>query len=600
MFYCRYRHNMFLSLKSRAIFVVAISFLLMKASPGQAGVAVLTNPSGAPVRFSVTNPEGKVQQYVLNNADLVPIPVADKVSMTFESDGKPQNFTLQPDSLYFFITDDKSLVFRKFELPAPPNEEPNSPPPKPRYVEPGIYTITVKFLVDDDQPAVRSIWEKELRERIAEASKIFERHCGVRFEVKAIDTWETSNDITDFEKTLREYETKVSPAPAHVAIGFTSQYAIPHGMTHLGGTRGPLYPYVLIREWSQHVTQSERLEILVHELGHFLGASHSADPYSVMRPQLGDRRSHSVNFRIGFDPLNTLAMNLLADQLRAQTYRGFSQMPLDTRRELQRIYLLLGKDLPKDPAAEHYVEMLGIPVKVAKPVIEKPSDLVAATQEVVQAVTDAARVNKQAITSLKGDGMTEYLIRRAAAAAAKQPLHVARKAFLLGIGIALDDSNLWCDLPGINAFYRQVETEDARQIRLSYLDKTTLLKRHDTARHFLVSCALVAYIGPAGAEQAGIVKEIADARGDSGFSFVDLSADLAGIVFASRIHEGIIPLDKLANSFKIQDFVPNAEDLKEGLSWDQFTKDYGSVGDNRFKIVRGDILKRIQSLPGYK
>jgi hypothetical protein len=591
---------MFLSRKSRVIFLVVFSFMLMNASFGQASVAVLTNTSGAPVRFSTTNQDGKLQQHVLNNADLVPIPVADKVDITFDSDGKPQNYTLQPNSLYFFLTNDKSLVFRQFELPAPPNEAPNSPPPNPGYVEPGIFTISVKLLVDDDQPAVRNIWEKELRERIAAASKIFERHCGVRFEVKAVETWVTSNNITDFEKTLREYETKVSPAPAQVAIGFTSQYAIPRGLTHLGGTRGPLYPYVLIREWSQHVTQSERLEILVHELGHFLGASHSADPYSVMRPQLGDRRSHSINFRIGFDPLNTLAMNLVADRLRAQSYHGFPSMPLDTRRELQRIYLALGKDLPKDPAAEHYVEMLGIPVPVSKPVIDKPSDLVVATQAVVQAVTDAARVNSQAITALKGDGMTEYLIRRAAAAAAKQPPHVARKAFLFGIGIALDDSKLWCELPGINDFYRQVESEDARQIRLTYLDKTTLLKRHDTAQHFVVSCALLSYLGPPGAEQAGIVKEIADAHGDSGFSFVDLSADLAGIIFAVRVHEGKIPLEKLATSFKIQDFVPTADDLKEGLSWEQFTKDYGSISDNRFKKVRGDILSRIQSLPGYK
>ncbi len=75
-----------------------------------------------------------------------------------------------------------------------------------------------------------------------------------------------------------------------MAIGFTSQYMIPHGVMHLGGTRGPLYPYILIRELgSQHVSKSERLEILVHEMGHYLGASHTADMDSVMRPQLGDQ-----------------------------------------------------------------------------------------------------------------------------------------------------------------------------------------------------------------------------------------------------------------------------------------------------------------------
>ena len=98
-------------------------------------------------------------------------------------------------------------------LPAPPDENRNLPPPKSRNIEHSIVTITVKILVDDDQPALQKIWEKELRERIADASDIFEHHCGVRFEVKAVDTWVSDNSITDFQKTLQEFETKVNPAP---------------------------------------------------------------------------------------------------------------------------------------------------------------------------------------------------------------------------------------------------------------------------------------------------------------------------------------------------------------------------------------------------
>jgi hypothetical protein len=592
---------MFSHLRHLAIFVLFFLILSLKSSRGEAGVAVLANHAETPVRFLIINADGKQQQYTLDRTDVIPIPITDKVGIAFESEGKPRRYLLYANTIYLFVEADKSLDLRTFPLPAPPDEDPNFPQPKPRNIAHTTYTITVKILVDDDQPAVQKIWERELRDRVAAASEIFEHHCGVRFEVKAVDTWISDNSITDFQKSLLEFEMKVNPAPAELAIGFTSQYAIPHGETHLGGTRGPLCPYILIREWSQHVTKSERLEILVHEMGHYLGASHTADTESVMRPQLGDRRSHSTNFRIGFDPLDTLAMNLVGDELRAHTFHHFALMPLDTRRELQRIYLALGKELPKDPAAAQFIDILNLPMlaSVSAPPA-KPSELVVATQAVVKAVVNAARVNSRASIELKGDGMSEYLIRRAAAEAANQSPAVAARSFLLGIGIALDDSKLWRDFPLLGDFCRQVESDYEQQERLSVLGKTTMYGRHDLAQHFVLSCALAVQLGPTAAEQAGIAKEIKDAHGDSGFSFVDLSADMAGVTFATQVRDGKISLDKLANSFNIRDFVPEFKELKEGIAWDEFVHDYVSVNDNRYQIIRSEIQNRIQSLPGYK
>jgi hypothetical protein len=588
-------------LRHLAIFVFFFMILVLGSSQGEAGVAVLANRTDTPVHFSIVNSDGKPQKYTLDRTDVMPIPVSDKVGIAYESEGKPQKYFIYANTIYFFATADKALELRTFSLPAPPNEDPNFPQPKPRDIAHAKYTVTVKILADDDQPAIQKIWEKELRERIAAASDIFEHHCGVRFEVKAVDTWISDNSITDFQKSLMEFEMKVNPAPADLAIGFTSQYAIPHGETHLGGTRGPLRPYILIREWSQHVTKSERLEILVHEMGHYLGASHTADPESVMRPELGDRRSHSTNFRIGFDPLNTLAMNIVSDELRAHTFRHFSLMPLDTRRELQRIYMVLGKEVPKDPAAAQFIEVLNLPMlsAVSAPP-PKPSELVVATQAVVKAVVNAAKGNSRASIELKGDGLTEYLIRRAASEAANQPEPVAAKSFLLGIGIALDDSKLWHDFPWFGNLCKEVESDYERQERLSVLGKTTIYGRHDLAQHFVVSCALAAQIGPAGAEQAGIAKEIRDSQGESGFSFIDLLADMAGVTFASHVQDGKISLNKLADSFNVRDFVPDIKDLKEGIAADDFADDYGSINDDRCRKVRIEILNRIKSLHVYK
>jgi hypothetical protein len=588
----------------RYLEIVAALFLILVSNSlrCEAGVAILVNDTNAAVHFSIFNTDGKQQQYTLDRTDVIPIPIVDKIGVAFESEGKPRRYLLQANTIFHFVLADKNLDLRTFPIPAPPDEDPKMSPPKAREIAYGTYTVPVKILVDDDQPAVQKIWEKELRERVEAASAIFEHHCGVRFEVKAVETWVSDNAITDFQKTLQEFESKVNPAPAQLAIGFTSQYMIPRVVMHLGGTRGPLFPFILIRELgSQHVSKSERLEILVHEMGHYLGASHTADMDSVMRPMLGDKRSHLISFRIGFDPLNTLAMNLVADELRARAYRGFPFMPLDTRRELQRIYLALGKQLPSDPAAEEFIAMLNLPRPAsASPPPRKPPELVVATQAVIQAVVNASQVNSRAATELKADVMTEYFVSRAAAAAVSQPPAVAGRAFLLGLGVALDDEKLWRDFPILGAYCREVESDYDRQNRLSVVGRATILGRHDLALHFMLSCALTAQLGPSAAEQLGIAKEIKDAHGESGFSFVDLSADIAGIAFATHVLNGKIPLDKVADSFNIHDYMPDIKDLPEGISWKKFTDDYGGLADSRYQKIRAEIQKRILELPSYK
>ncbi|HEY4760283.1 MAG TPA: M12 family metallo-peptidase, partial [Thermoguttaceae bacterium] len=295
------------SLRLPLIFVLFLFALGLCSLRVEAGVAVLANNTDAPVRFEIIDSDGKQQGFMLDRSDVIPIACPEQIGIVFGSNGTQRRYLLRSNTINYIAKADNSLDLRTLLLPAPPDEDRNLPPPKPRNIPHAILTIPVKILADDDQPAVQRVWEREFRDRIDTASTIFEHHCGIRFEVKAVETWTSNNRITEFDESLREFETKVNPAPAKVAIGFTSQYAIPHGFTHLGGTRGPIHSHILIREWSQHVTRSERLEILIHELGHLYGASHSADPASVMRPRLGDRRSNSASFRIGFDPLNTLA-----------------------------------------------------------------------------------------------------------------------------------------------------------------------------------------------------------------------------------------------------------------------------------------------------
>src|SRR3954465_8961977 len=106
------------------------------------------------------------------------------------------------------------------------------------------------------------------------------------------------------------------------------------GRIHMAGTRGPLHAHILVREGSPEINEPERLEFLVHELGHHLGAAHSPEWQSVMRPVLGDNRAGRSDFRIQFDPVNTLAMAMVCEEIRRSNIANVSQLQYLTRQRL--------------------------------------------------------------------------------------------------------------------------------------------------------------------------------------------------------------------------------------------------------------------------
>jgi hypothetical protein len=199
-----------------------------------------------------------------------------------------------------------------------------------------------------------------------------------------------------------------------------------------------------------------------------------------------------------------------------------------------------------------------------------------------------------------GDELTVYYVRTGAAAARRLPEKEAAPAFLLALGIALDDSELLRSNLLTRGLWRKIEPEDAYKQRLKVLGKPTLHGRHDLAQHFGVSAALTAAAGPQAAENAGMLKEMLDSRGGSGFSFADLSADFAGITFARRLLAKPERLADIEKSFRIDDYAISPRGLPEGLTAAEFAKKYGSVRDDRYLRLEADIRKRIDALPGYR
>ncbi len=183
-------------------------------------------------------------------------------------------------------------------------------------------TIHVKVLVDEEEPRRVQAWQQTLAQRIDHASDILAQYCDLRFSVTRFGTWQSDNRNADYATSLKEFEKKV------------------------------------IREGSSSIRESERLEVLVHELSHYLGAAHSGRGDSVMRPVLGDGRSRARAFRIVLDPPNAEIIQLVSSEVLDYRVRHVHQLTIPTKLQLREQYLLLARDNPRDQVARKYALLM--------------------------------------------------------------------------------------------------------------------------------------------------------------------------------------------------------------------------------------------------
>lgn len=197
---------------------------------------------------------------------------------------------------------------------------------------------------------------------------------------------------------------------------------------------------------------------------------------------------------------------------------------------------------------------------------------------------------------LHDDALSELYVRTAAQAALAEPESVRARALLLAMAISLDHDDTLKKQPLTAGFVERVDPPSRREPRRAVIGEPTLLGRRDLLQHFVVSGALTALAGAGVAETIGIAKESHDAQFGTGFSFVDLSADLAGIAFASRVLDGRLPLNRVAESFRVADYVPDPEGLKEGVSPEELERQYGGTKGKAFADVVDEIRRRIAAL----
>jgi hypothetical protein len=355
-----------MKLRSAILWIGIFAGFVCDCRCADAAAVVLENRTTQKVEFSIQWPGGKDSRHVLVAGDIRPIAVTGPIGIVFEADGRSHRYRLQANGIYIFVRRDDRLELTGLALPKMGPVGSSSAPPCPALPSKetdSVCTIPIKILADDQEPTVRAVWEKRLRERIEAASDIFERCCRVRFNVVAVDTWTADPGDTEFEQAVAKFERLVSPSPGRIAIGFTGHFKWDPSEKHVGGIRGPLRSHILIREALVRVSEPERLEVLVHELGHYLGAAHSAESTSVMRPTLGDRQSCLRGFRIGFDAPNTLAMYLIAEEYGRRPIRSLQELSPETKMPLRGIYAWLMRALPEDPAAPRYLSLVDVPIR---------------------------------------------------------------------------------------------------------------------------------------------------------------------------------------------------------------------------------------------
>lgn len=195
----------------------------------------------------------------------------------------------------------------------------------------------------------------------------------------------------------------------------------------------------------------------------------------------------------------------------------------------------------------------------------------------------------------KGDERFSGLLRKAFEIAARGPPAASaverNRAALVALAIQIGD-------PRIRRFAGFPANEEMPAFLWDFDDHTTLRGRNDLARHFIVSAALRALATRDIGMTIGLFKEQLDAvDGGTGFSFTDISADMAGLRFADNVLAPVWAArmqQKVAKEASVESLMPSLENLSDGLSQVMFEKLYGSLNDERYKMVIRTIARRME------
>lgn len=131
--------------------------------------------------------------------------------------------------------------------------------------------------------------------------------------------------------------------------------------------------------------------------------------------------------------------------------------------------------------------------------------------------------------------------------------------------------------------------------------EASMYKRSDIAKHFMASAVLAASGAGTLVNMLGQEKELSDAKKGSGFSFIDLAGDRAGLHFGKKAVASSSQARELqeyiAHISDYRAFMPDVRDLPENVDEATFKKEYESVYSEKYQNMLKKIDTRISKLP---
>lgn len=131
----------------------------------------------------------------------------------------------------------------------------------------------------------------------------------------------------------------------------------------------------------------------------------------------------------------------------------------------------------------------------------------------------------------------------------------------------------------------------------------TIQRRPDLAQHFTSSAAMSATVGVGVAGILSTSKEVHDARYRSGFSFSDLTANIAGVAFGNAATSSPRQAEQLQRSLSAAseetDYMPPVSRENAGLMQDDFSAQFTDRNSDAYLARLADIDAQIAALPIY-
>lgn len=172
---------------------------------------------------------------------------------------------------------------------------------------------------------------------------------------------------------------------------------------------------------------------------------------------------------------------------------------------------------------------------------------------------------------------------------------------LLVLAFFFDYRDVLLAAPLVGPALAGLESIAEKERRRELTRTATVFERRDLVAHFFVAAALTAKLGARATSSLSLQKEREDARRleeghGTGFSFVDVCANEAGIRFALQAQH--CPGDvALLHGFRLLDYMPGILGLPEGITATELERDYGGFRlDSRLQRIH----ERIAACPAYR